>query len=420
MSATGTLKAAVPSAGDAAGKTSPNAARCLIVDDDPKIRHFLSLILHGAGVDAIEVANGNAILERLTPPAALIFLNVGPNTSDALRVIETLSKARYAGAVQLMSAHGLPALENLKLLGEQNKLRMLPSLRKPFDSGAIRKILETEKLGDRPAGAVKADLAEALARGWTESWYQPKINLRKKQLAGVELFTRVRHPEYGILQPGSFMPGADAAALRSLAEQTLANALKSGLSLSKLGINNLRIAVNMSLEAVATLPVAEIVRSVRPRGDNWAGLIIDITEEQVVNNIERAGELARRLRDFNVRLAIDDFGRGVSSLIKVKDIPFAEMKLDRLFVTNCSADSVNASICRSVIEMAHSFGGVAVGIGIENAADVNALVEMGCDLGQGYLLGQPMAEERFFALLKQRVAAQTGAPVRAAAKLGNS
>ena len=69
-------------------------------------------------------------------------------------------------------------------------------------------------------------------------------------------------------------------------------------------------------------------------------------------------------------------------------------------------DEVNASICKTVIEMAHSFGGIAVGIGVEKAADVAALVAMGCDLGQGYLLGQPMAEERFFALLKQRVAAQ--------------
>lgn len=411
MSATGTLKAAVPSEDDAAGKASSDAAMCLIVDDDPKIRHFLSLILHGAGVDAIEVAHGKAVLEHLTQSVAMIFLNVGPNTGEALRVLDHLSKARYAGAVQLMSAHGLPALENLKRLGEQNKLRMLPGLRKPFDAGAIKKILETENLGDRLASAAKVNLADALAQGWTESWFQPKINLRKKQLAGVEVFTRVRHPEYGVLPPSAFMPDADAATLQSLAEQTLVNALKSGVSLSKLGIN-LRIAVNMSLDALTTLPVAEIVRSVRPRGESWAGLIVDITEEQIVNNTQRAGELARRLQDFNVRLAIDDFGRGVSSLIKVKDIPFVEMKLDRLFVRNCSADSVNASICRSVIEMAHSYGGLAVGIGIENAADVNALVEMGCDLGQGYLLGQPMAEERFFALLKQRVAAQTATPAR--------
>jgi EAL domain-containing protein (putative c-di-GMP-specific phosphodiesterase class I) len=86
------------------------------------------------------------------------------------------------------------------------------------------------------------------------------------------------------------------------------------------------------------------------------------------------------------------------------------MKLDRVFVTDCSADKVNASICRSVIDLAHSFGSLAVGIGVETAADVSALVGMGCDLGQGYLLGQPMAEERFAALLKQRVAAQAAAP----------
>lgn len=397
--------------GDAAASSESFAAPvCFIVDDDARMRHFLSLILQGAGVDAVEFASGKALqFDKLARPAVIIFLNIGATASDALQTIEALSKARYAGAVQLMSAHGQVALENFKKIGEQNKLRMLPVLKKPFDASAIKKILAAEKLGDGPSVAVRVHLQEALKNGWIETWYQPKINLRKKQLAGVEVFARVRHPEYGVLPPSAFMPGADGPTLLTLAEQTLINVLKFGLNSSKLGID-LRIAVNMSMNALTSVPVAEIVRSYRPQADGWAGLIIDITEEQIVANIERAGEMARQLETCNVKLAIDDFGRGVSAMIKVKDIPFAEMKLDRIFVTNCSADAVNASICRTVIDMAHSFGGLAVGIGVEKPADVTALVGMGCDLGQGYLLGQPMAEERFFALLKQRVASHASAP----------
>ena len=107
-------------------------------------------------------------------------------------------------------------------------------------------------------------------------------------------------------------------------------------------------------------------------------------------------------RRYNVRLAIDDFGRAYTALTKVKELPFAEMKLDRSFVTDCGTDKVNAPICKTVIDLAHSFGSLAVGIGIEKASEVTALVSMGCDLGQGFLLGQPMPEERFISLLKQR------------------
>ena len=92
-------------------------------------------------------------------------------------------------------------------------------------------------------------------------------------------------------------------------------------------------------------------------------------------------------------------------------MPFAELKLDRAFVTDCGTDKVNAPLCKTVIDLAHNFGSVAVAIGIEKASDALALVSMGCDYGQGFLLGQPMPEERFVSLLRQR----TGAKTRSAA-----
>ncbi len=101
------------------------------------------------------------------------------------------------------------------------------------------------------------------------------------------------------------------------------------------------------------------------------------------------------MQHLNVKLAIDDFGRGYSSLVRLKELPFAELKLDRAFVTDCGTDKVNAPLCKTVIDLAHNFGSVAVAIGIEKASDALALVSMGCDYGQGFLLGQPMPEERF-------------------------
>jgi EAL domain-containing protein (putative c-di-GMP-specific phosphodiesterase class I) len=187
-----------------------------------------------------------------------------------------------------------------------------------------------------------------------------------------------------------------------LAEQGVVSALKLGLNLSRLGVH-LRMAVNVSLEALVKLPVGDIVRSYRPQVTDWPGLVFDIPEEQIVSEIGLANEMTKKFTEHNVRLAIDDFGKGYAALMKLNELPFAEMKLDRSFVTGVGNDKIHAPICKTVIDLAHSFGALAVGIGLENASDAKALLSMGCDLGQGFLLGQPMPEERFIGLLKQRV-----------------
>ena len=197
------------------------------------------------------------------------------------------------------------------------------------------------------------------------------------------------------------MPGASENSVVILAEKALTAVLKAAQNFSTLGVN-LRLAVNMPVSALAKLPMADIIRANRPTAENWAGLMIDIPEEQIVNDLTLAADLSKQLAPLNVRLAIDDFGRRYSAIAQMKELPFAELKLDRSFVADCGTDKVNAPLCKNVIDLAHNFGSVAVAIGVEKASDAVALVSMGCDYGQGFLFGQPMPEERFMALLKQR------------------
>src|SRR6185437_14575657 len=206
--------------------------------------------------------------------------------------------------------------------------------KKPFETEAIVKIIQELKLGTPPAVATRIDLDEALSKNWIEFWYQPKIDLRKKQLAGAEAFARARHPEHGIALPSAFMPGASEAALLKLSEFAVTSALKAGLDFGSLGIN-LRIAINVPLEVLEKLPVAELVAAQRPRHDKWPGLLIDVKEEQIATNLALATDIARKLESCNVRLAIDHFGRSYHSLDQLKELPFAEFKLDRAFVTDC-------------------------------------------------------------------------------------
>jgi EAL domain-containing protein (putative c-di-GMP-specific phosphodiesterase class I) len=375
---------------------------CFIVDEEPSICHFLSLVLQGSGLDTQEFHDCHAFraaMTRHTPD--LVFINIPLESSEPIASLVTLGKRNFSGHIQLMSNRGSAVLEHVKSIGDQHRLNMLPVLKKPFDTNTVIKIVHELKLGEPTGMAAHIPLRDALKNGWIEFWYQPKIDLRRKQLVGAEAFVRVRHPEHGVLPPDAFMPDADADTTIALAELGLKNVLAAGKNFQKLGIN-LRFAIDMPVDALMKLHVPGIVEQYHRSGDNWPGLIIDVTEEQIVSDLGQALEITKQLHQHNIALAIDDFGRGYSSLARLKELPFAELKLDDTFVADCGTDKVNAPLCKTVIDLAHNFGSVAVAIGIEKASDLVALVSMGCDYGQGFLLGQPMPEARFVSLLKQR------------------
>ncbi len=373
---------------------------CFVVDADATIRHYISLIMQGSGIDTEEFADGpscRAALSRRMPD--LILLNVPLDTEDSIETVNALAAKAYRGAVLLMGGRGGAVMETVKATGDRLKLRMLPVLKKPFEAGAVQKVIRGLKLGTPPPLAARIGLVDALASDWIEFWYQPKVDLRRKRLVGAEAFARARHPEYGVLHPNAFMAGATEDDLIELAGRALIDAIRIGGQFARLNVS-IPIAVNMPIAILERLPVADIMRKTPLAGG--AGLIVDIDEKSVVGDIARAVDLATRLAPHNVRLAIDDVGRGVNLLGRNKSVPFAEMKLDRSFVTDCGSDKVKGPICKSAIELAHKFGALAVGVGVEKAGDVMALAAMGCDYGQGYLLGQPMPQPRFLSLLRQR------------------
>ena len=373
---------------------------CFVVDEDSSIRQFLTLVLNGSGIDTVEFSDGAAFrqsTERRVPD--LIFHNIALESADAIESLVALGKRGFRGAVQLMSNRGAAVLDHVKTIGLEHRLNMLPVLKKPYETEAIVKIIRELKLGI-PAATARIELEQALANKWIEFWYQPKIDLRKKQLAGAEVFSRARHPEYGIVLREGYLPGAPEASVIKLSELALANALKAGIIFSKLGVN-IPVSVNIEVAALVKLPVEDIVKAHHPSTDKWPGLIIDVREDQIISDLALANEISKRLEPHNVRLAIDEFGNGSSALAQFGEMPFAEVKLDRKFIT-CGTDKLNAPLCKSAIDLAHNYRRSVVALGIDKAADALALVSMGCDYGQGFLLGQPMPEARFISLLHKR------------------
>jgi len=401
--------AAAPAAVEAPPLAPGAVPLCYVIDEEPSIRHFLSLVLHGSGVDTVEFADGAALRKALDGRMPeLIFHNISLESSDAIESMVTLGKRGFKGAVQLISNRGAAVLDHVKTVGLSNKLNMLTVLKKPFETDAIVKIMHELKLGLPPAIATRIDLQEALSNNWIEFWYQPKIDLRRKRLAGAEAFARARHPQHGIVLPSAFLPGAVDTSMAKLSELALVSALKAGANFAKLGVH-LTLAVNIPIAALQNLPVEDLVKTHRPPSDKWPGLIIDVAEDDIVADLARAAEAAKRLEPLKLKLAVDGFGRAQAAFAKLTEFPFAEVKLARAIVAECGTDKVNAPLCKTAIDLAHNFGRTAVAMGIEKAADAIALVSMGCDFGQGFLLGQPMPEERLVSLLKQRAAPQSRA-----------
>jgi EAL domain-containing protein (putative c-di-GMP-specific phosphodiesterase class I) len=267
-----------------------------------------------------------------------------------------------------------------------------------LDDDEPRTLLDSMTPDTRPRIAI----GEALRNNWFEIWYQPKIDLKRKCLAGAEALARIRHPELGVLPPGSFVPDVDEDSIARLAEHALLATLQNWTTFDEAGFN-LHLAINVPVSVLHKLPIATLVQENRPKSERWPGLIVEVTEDQIVRDIALANEIAAQLRVSGITIAIDDFGAGYSSFSSLRDLPFAELKVDRSFVHECATDATNAAICQTAIDLAHRFGSAAVAEGVENAIDLQALIVMGCDFGQGVLIAPPMPMERFLDLLRQRM-----------------
>jgi EAL domain-containing protein (putative c-di-GMP-specific phosphodiesterase class I) len=277
----------------------------------------------------------------------------------------------------------------------------------PADSASERDASPMPSHAEAGADRPVVELNEALRNDWVEIWYQPKIDLRRKCLAGAEALARIRHPGLGMLAKGSFLPRFDADGIAGLTERALIATLRAWSDFDEAGVN-LHLAINVPVSALFKLPILALVREHRPAAEHWPGLILEITEDQIVRDITAAHALAAELRLSKISISIDEFGAGYSSFSSLRDLPFAELKLDRSFVRNCAADATNAVICQTAIDLAHRFGSAAVADGLENPADLQAMMVMHCDFGQGGLIGPPMPKEQFLDMLRKRM--QRGSP----------
>lgn len=375
---------------------------CFVLDTKPGILLLVANVCADLGIQVHRFDTLAAMMDVARREAPdVIFIEPGIDGRDGDDLIPQLADAGLRCPIQLMSGLNPVLAEEARRLGERKGLSMLPVLEKPFRVPAVRAVLDQLGMRRDAFANINVTLADALRNNWLELWYQPKIDLRGRMFAGAECYVRARHPQHGVVPPGSLFGGASADSMLALTRHVLTTALRDWSVFASVGLP-IRFSINVPMLALEKLPIAALVKTHRPKAPNWPGLILEINEDEIVQDLTLARDAEKELRPLGVSIAIDDFGRAYSTIAQLKDVPFSELKIDRSFVANCNSDRMNAGLCETIIELAHRLGSKAVAEGIETAAELRALHAMGCDMGQGYLFARPMPRDHFLQLLRER------------------
>jgi diguanylate cyclase (GGDEF)-like protein len=245
------------------------------------------------------------------------------------------------------------------------------------------------------------DLRSALRRNEVQVWYQPKISLPDGTVCGTEALVRWQHPELGFLCPDEFIPAAEqAGTIVHLTRHVLREAVRQTRVWQDEGYD-LQVSVNLSardlLDEYLPYHVLEILkeRDLEPHR-----LTLEITESSIMENINQAVLVLECLREIGVHISMDDFGTGHSSLAQLRNIPLHELKIDKSFVIPLIDDAKSEAIVDSTVKLAHSMGLKVVAEGVEDAATLRKISQLGCEQAQGYFLSKPVAATEFLAWIE--------------------
>ncbi|MED5609421.1 MULTISPECIES: EAL domain-containing protein [Pseudomonas] len=249
---------------------------------------------------------------------------------------------------------------------------------------------------------LEVQLRKAVEDGQLEVHYQPKLNLANGRLDSAEALVRWRHPHLGMVPPSEFIPLAEETGLiGAIGEFVLRRACRQARAWQARGLADLRVSVNLSVHQLRQGNLASLVRTVLDETGLAPRLLeLEITESQLLENVESVIATFRQLREMGVKLAIDDFGTGYSSLSYLKRFPVDYVKIDQTFIRDLSAQGEDAAITRAIIAMVHSLELKVVAEGVERQEQLDFLRQHRCDEIQGYLISPPLAPAPFAALLE--------------------
>lgn len=237
-------------------------------------------------------------------------------------------------------------------------------------------------------------LRKALEQDQFVLYYQPQVELATGKMAGVEALIRWQHPEHGMVAPNDFIPLTEETGLIvPIGKWVLRKACEQNKAWQNEGFEPIPVAVNISVRQIQDDGFVEDVKQILKEVElDPQYLELEITES-IMQNIEKSILILNQLKELGLKLSIDDFGQGYSSLSYLKHLPIDNIKIDKLFVDDIMDPANQGSIVKAIIDMGHNLNFMVTAEGIEQAEQVKFLLQNSCKIGQGYFFSKPISPE---------------------------
>lgn len=374
--------------------------KVLLIDDDAFALKLLQrqmaslghadVALASCAVGALTMINEGARFD-------IILSDLQMPGMDGVELLRALKESRYDGELILVSGEDRSILKAAEQLARAHGLRVLGQLEKPVDPLRLARILASHTgspssgSGGRGRPYSQQEVLQAVLDNQLVCHCQPQVSLSTGELAGVEILVRWQHPVDGLVFPDRFIGVAEEHGLiDDITRLVLRDALQQARPWFDTGFK-MHVAINISMQTLNDLQFPDFVVAIaRETGIPPSSLLLEITESRLMTDLRASLDILARLRLKQINLSIDDFGTGHSSLAQLRVLPFNELKIDRSFVHGASHDSQMAVICEASLDIAKKLGMRSVAEGVEDIDDWNFLRANGCELAQGYLIGQPM------------------------------
>lgn len=254
-----------------------------------------------------------------------------------------------------------------------------------------------QQLAAKRRHQLEVGLLQAIRKNELSLQYQPQIDIKTRMTCGMEALLRWESEELGRVSPAEFIHVAEQTGIISrLGMWVLRQAISDYHRLAQFGTSPTTLSVNLSRKQFGSGRIVEdISKLLDQTGFDPSKLCLEITETALFNDSSRLRTLLHQLTDLGMKLAIDDFGVGYSSLLELRDFPISEVKIDRAFVMDVTTNSNSQEIIRAIVSIAESIGAEVVAEGIENQEQFDLIAELGCHRAQGFYLCEPMPVTTF-------------------------
>ncbi len=387
--------------------------RFLVVEDHEFQRRTVVSLLSRLGATTVHAAeDGRAALQVVEDPGRpvdIVISDLEMPGMDGMEFIRHLGQANTRVSLILASALERKLIASIGTMTEAYGIKLLGIVEKPLTAAKLQALI---KLHDK-AGVASArprqpgpvftleQISAGVANEEFEPFFQPKVELAGERVHGAEALARWRHPTQGTVAPFAFIPLLEEH--RLIDDLTWLMLRKSAAQCSRwrAGGHDLSVSVNLSLVSLSDLQLAERITDI-VRGQNLdpRHMILEITESAATTDLAKVLENLARLRVKGFGLSIDDYGTGYSSMQQLSRIAFTELKIDQAFVANAAREASARVILASSVDMARKLDIAAVAEGVETRADWDMLLQLGCELAQGYLIARPMDAAAFEAWLR--------------------